>query len=106
MEKTEYFCYFGSVLDYEGGVENVVRAKVAAAWTKWRDIAGLLVNKNIPLVSRSSVYDACIRPVLLYGAETWALTQKMEEILKRCDNRMLRFMVDVHWEDHLTSDCC
>ena len=80
-----------------------MRARVAAAWTKWRDIAGLLVNKNIPLVSRSSVYDACIRPVLLYGAETWALTQKMEEILKRYDNTMQRFMAGVCWEDHLTN---
>ena len=36
--------------------------------------------------------------------ETWALTQKIEEILKRCDNRMLRFMAGVHWEDQLTND--
>ena len=104
LEEAEYFCYLGSILDCEGGVERAVRARVAAAWTKWRDIAGLLVNKNIPLVNRSRVYDSCIRPVLLYGAETWALTQKLEEIVKRCDNRMLRFMAGVRWEDHLTND--
>ena len=54
-----------------------MRARVAAAWTTWRDIAGLLVNKNIPLFNRSSIFDAFIRPVLFYGAETKALTPKM-----------------------------
>ena len=54
-------------------MERAVRARVATAWTKWKDFAGLMMNKNIPLVSRSSVYDECI-PVLLYGEETWALT--------------------------------
>ena len=39
-----------------------------------------------------------------YGAETWALTQKIEGILKRCDNRMLRFMTGVRWKGHLTND--
>ena len=31
------------------------------------------------------------------------MTQKIE-ILKRCDNRMPRFMAGVCWEDHLTND--
>ena len=41
-------------------MERAVRARVAAAWTTWRDIAGLLVNKNIPLINRSSIFDVCI----------------------------------------------
>ena len=102
LKETDHFCYLGSFLDCEGGVEKAVRPRVAAALIKCKDVAGLLVNMNIPLVSRSSVYDACVRPVLLYGLETWALTQKME-ILKRCDNKMLRFIAGVHWEDHFTN---
>ena len=104
LEEVEYFCYLGDTLDCEGGVERAVRARVASAWTKWREISGLLLNKNIPILYRAKVYEACIRPVLLYSAETWALTQRMEEILKRCDNKMLRFMAGVRWEDHLTNE--
>ena len=43
------FCYLGDVLDSEGGAERAVRARVAAAWGKWREISGLLLNKGIPL---------------------------------------------------------
>ena len=41
-----------------------------------------------PLKYRSNIYDACIRPVLLYGGETWALTHKLVEMLVRNENKM------------------
>ena len=65
------FCYLGDVLDSEGGAEKAVRARVAAAWGKWKEISGLLLNKGIPLAQRGMVFDACIRSVMLYGGETW-----------------------------------
>ena len=46
------FCYLGDVLDSEGGAERAVRARVAAAWGKWREISRLLLNKGIPLAQR------------------------------------------------------
>ena len=39
------FCYLGDVLDSEGGAEKAVRARVAAAWGKWRENSGQLLNK-------------------------------------------------------------
>ena len=35
------------------GCESAVRARVAAAWKKWREIASLLVNRKIPLECRT-----------------------------------------------------
>ena len=61
------FCYFGDVLDSEGRADKAVRARVAAAWAKWREISGLLLNKGILLAWRGMVFDACIRSVMLYG---------------------------------------
>ena len=54
------FCYLGDELDSERGAERAVRARVAAAWGKWREISGLLLNKGIPLARRGMVFDACI----------------------------------------------
>ena len=52
----------------------------------------MLINQNILLVNWARVYCACVSPVLLYAAETWVLTGKLEGILVRCDYRMLRYM--------------
>jgi len=59
-----------------------VRARVAAAWKIWRKMASLITIRSIPLKIRDSVYKSCVRSVMLYGAETWALTGKLEDILK------------------------
>ena len=73
------FCYFSDVLESEGGAERAVRTRVAAAWGKWREILGLLLNKSIPLARRGMVFDACIRSVMLHGGETWwVLTKRLE----------------------------
>ena len=73
------FCYLGDVLDSEGGAERAVRARVASAWGKWREILGQLLNKFIPLARRGMVFDACIGSVM-YGGETLSLTKRLESV--------------------------
>ena len=80
-----------------------MRARVAAAWGRWREISNLLVNRNIGLRSRRRVYEACVRSALLYGAETWALMNSLTEVLRSCDRRMLRYMAGVRWQDGRSS---
>lgn len=103
VEEVKQFRYLGDVLDCEGGVERAVRARVAAAWMKWREISGLLTNKSIPLNHRGKVYESCIRSVLLYGGETWALTERIKDVILSCDRRMLRYMAGVIWSDMVRS---
>ena len=47
LEEVESFCYLGDVVDRDSGAERAVNMKVAAAWSKWREIAGLLCNRGI-----------------------------------------------------------
>ena len=103
IEEVKEFCYLGDLLDSDGSVERAVRMRVAAAWRKWREIASLLTNKGIPLRHRGNVYDACVRSVLLYGAESWAMTERVLGILTSCDRRMLRYMAGVALQDRVNS---
>ena len=64
-------------------------ARVSAAWREWIVLASVLTDKRTQLRTRASVYEGCIRSVMLYGSETWALTQKDEDIMRKCDRRML-----------------
>ena len=47
IKEVKQFCYLGPLLDSKGGVERAIRIHVANAWMKWREIAGLLINKSI-----------------------------------------------------------
>ena len=41
---------------------------------------------------------------MLYGAEIWATTKAIEKKICSCDQRMLRHMAHVRWEDRVTTE--
>ena len=60
---------------------------------------------------RARAYNTCIRSTMTYGAATWALTQREEQLLQSCDRRMLRQMCGISLQDHVPSHdilrmCC
>ena len=69
MELVDHFCYLGDMLSCEGGAERAVMVRTAAAWRKWRELSSLLTNRHVPLLGRGSIYNTCIRSVLLYGSD-------------------------------------
>ena len=85
VHEVQEFCYLGDMVDRGGGVWRAVAMRTAAAWRKWWEIGGLLCDRAIPLKKRASIYEACIRSVLLYGKETWPMTQKVENCIQSCD---------------------
>ena len=73
--EVKQFCYLVEVLECGGGSARAIRARVGAAWGKWKEIASLLVNRGILLHHRGKVYEACIRSVMLYGGRRGHLLQ-------------------------------
>ena len=60
-------------------IKLAVRDRISCAWSKQRELASLLVNHSIPSEETVRITDsACVRPALLYAAETWALTERLE----------------------------
>ena len=104
IEVVDEFCYLGEMMSCEAKSEIAVRTRIAVAWKKWKELASLLVNQKIPLGKRCFIYKACIRPVLLYGSEAWVVTRDIERLLKSCENRMLRYMTKIKWEDRITNE--
>ena len=104
LKQVTSFKYLGSVISEEGGCDLEVRQRIKAAWAKWRQVSGVILDKKIPLKLRIKVYKTVIRPVLLYGAETWALQRKEEEILERTKMRMLRWILGVSLMERIESE--
>ena len=62
------FKYLGVTISEEGGSEEAVRARVSAAWGKWRDISGVISDNNMPRKLKIKLYMTVIRPVGEVGA--------------------------------------
>ena len=97
------FKYLGVTISEEGGSEETVRARVSAAWGKWRDLSGVICDKKMPRKLKIKLYMTVIRPVLLYGAVCWTVRKKEEKILEKTEMRMLRRIKGVTLRDKVKS---
>ncbi|XP_047480601.1 uncharacterized protein LOC125033262 [Penaeus chinensis] len=88
----------------EGEYVRAVKGRVKAAWAKWREVSAVMCDKKLPAKLKSKMYKTVIRPVLLYGAETWALRKKEESLLQRTEIRMLRWMLEISLREQKTNE--
>ena len=100
----EHFRYLGSEIEAEGRVLGAVKQRVKAAWAKWREVTGVICDRKIPRKLKCKIYKAAVRPVLLYGGECWAIRKKEEDVLRRTEMRMLRWILGVSLKGRLMNE--
>jgi hypothetical protein len=69
--------------------------RFAAGWASFMKNKAALCNRSCSLRSRLRAFDAIVTPTVLYGASSWAMTTKMEQLLCSTRRRMLRYIVGV-----------
>ena len=95
IEKVEEFRYLGSTIQSSGGCNREVKRRVQAGWNGWRKTTGVLCDKRVEPRLKGKVYKTVVRPAMMYGLETVALTKKQEAELEVAEMRMLRFSLGV-----------
>jgi len=50
------------------------------------------------------LYNSCILPIFLYGAETWAVTATAAKTFDALDQWCLRRIVNIHWTERITNN--
>ena len=73
LPTVQSFKYLGSTRDRGGGASKDVEGRVAKGWSKWRELSGVICDKNIPTQLKLLIYKTVIRLTLLHGCETWPM---------------------------------
>jgi len=97
------FCYVGDMIGAGGGSEEASRARVKMAWGSFRDLSPILMTRGASLVLKGKLYCACVRSVMVYGSETWAMRVEDMNRLVRAERMMVRLMCGVSLRDGKSS---
>ena len=70
----------------------------------WRRISGVVCDRRVPARVKGKVYRVAVRPAMLYGLETVALTKIQEAELEVAELKMLRFALGVTRMDKIRNE--
>lgn len=95
----EEFCYLGDMISAGGGAEASSVARIRSGWRKFRELLPLLTTRGLSFRVKGRLYAACVRSVMLYGSETWAVKEEDVRRLKSTEMRMVRWMCGASLND-------
>ena len=64
----------------------------------------MLCDKKILTHLKVLLYKTAIKPKLVYGNEIWLITRRQESKISATEMRMLRYIYQIDWEDHIKND--
>ena len=91
VPRVKEFKYLGSTVQESGGCEREIKKRVQAGWNGWRRVSGVICDKRLPTRVKGKVYSSVVRPAMVYGLETVAVTKKQVEEMEVAEVKMLRF---------------
>ena len=100
LKEVKNFKYLGAWTESTAADVAVRKALAWSACHRLRKVWSSRLRRKI----KERLFLATVESVLLYGSETWTLTQTMEKQLNGCYTRMLRMAFNISYKDHVTNE--
>ena len=66
--------------------------------------SGVICNRRVPAIVKGKVYKVAVRPAMLYGLETVALTKRQEAEMEVAEFKMMRFSLGMTRMDKIRNE--
>ena len=90
IERVRSFKYLGSHVTEGNEMDTEVNYRIQTANKCYYSLQTLMKSRGISMRTKLRTYNSIIKPIVLYGCETWALTQRQESRLLVFENTILR----------------
>ena len=80
VKKAKNFKYLGSTVSKDGRCEEEVKRRIQVGWMSWRKVSGVLCDRKLSVKVKGKMYKSVVRPTMLYGMETVAVTERQMEV--------------------------
>ena len=96
LEQVSEFKYLGRILTDTDDDTKATDNQLRKAKQQWNSIAKLLKREGANANTKAKFYVAVVQTVLLYGTDSWVITEKNWKKLRSFPNHALRHMTGKH----------
>ena len=93
IKETKDFIYLGAVVSTEQGCDKDMNSRLSKAKTAFRKLKRILGSKQYNRRTKIRLFNTLVKPVLLYGSETWKTNvldnRKLDSFQYQCLKRSL-----------------
>lgn len=104
LEVVQKYVYLGQALQLgRNSFEDEVNRRIQLGWAAFGKLRRVF-SSSIPQCLKTKVFNACVLPVMTYGAETWTLTVRLVHKFKVAQRAMERYMLGVSLRDRIRNE--
>ncbi|TKR57766.1 hypothetical protein L596_030422 [Steinernema carpocapsae] len=92
IEQVTSFVYLGQAIQVRRDPCKEIGRRISSGWNAFRKYGPFLTSRSVQMRWKRRLFNQCILPALLYGCESWALTQAARKKLAVAQRRMERRM--------------
>jgi hypothetical protein len=96
IETVAQFKYLGRVLAEDDDDWPAIHDNITKARARWGQVAQVLTRQGTVATTMAHFYRVVVQAVLLYGSETWVITDRMWTALDSFHNRCARYISGEH----------
>ena len=104
IEGVDKFTYLGATITPEGGGMGDLKNRITRARNTFTKLGKIWNNNKITRKTKIKLFTTLVTPVLLYGCETWKMNKGDNKLIDTFQNKCLRKILKIRWEDHLSNE--
>ena len=104
VEDVNEFIYLGAMVDKEGGGDRDIKNRLQKARGAFYRLNRIWNTRSIGRNTKIHLFKTLVRPVLLYGSETWKITLKDEKQLDTFQTKCLRRILKIRWQQRIPNE--
>ena len=101
VKDVDEFVYLGSKISKTGGTDEDVTARIKKAQQAFAILRPVWKLTAISTITKFRVFNSNVKAVLLYGAETWKVTNSISRKIQTFINKCLRRVLLLKWYDRV-----
>ena len=97
------FTYLGSIVSTTGGADEDIKARINKARHAFVTLRPIWKSSTLSRENKLRIFNSNVKSILLYGSETWRVTDNLSKKIQTFINKCLRQILNIRWPDTISN---